>query len=161
MKFKSIFILFSISFASLVSCKKEDRNYDNYKSYQLDKLENLYSQNSGHYLVYIYFNECPYCEKIKTNIFNFLDENITKMYLFDIKRKSDIEGQTNRDKFKTRPQGDSDTDMKVLIDEMKGKASTLEETYFFGTPAIYDIEEGVLKDYVYGSENVVNYLKTF
>jgi len=146
--------------AFLSSCKnetEETRTYSDYAIYKFDNLYEMYSKNDSKYGVYFYFEECKYCKGIMSDIFNYLDkEEKTPFYLFDIKRKSTPEGTAYRDSFKDK----LSDDRNAMIEEMKNTSSSVQDTYFFGTPSLYIIENGILTDCLVGDDEVKNSLKT-
>ena len=80
------------------------------------------------------------------------------MYIFDIRSSSTQEGAKNREKFKVKPENYSDK-RDILIDEMKAnKPSLLIDTYFFGTPSLYEIKNGSFLDLCIGETQIINYL---
>ena len=162
-------ILFCLIPLLLVSCTINDdvvedlRDYSDYSEFSLSSIDQLYTKEEGNYIVEIFFPECPHCKAIKSNIFDYLDlqknnSEMKKLYFFDIRSSSSLAGNSNRDKFKTKPENYSNI-RDILIDEMRGaKPSTLEETYFFGTPSLYEINNNSFFDLYVGSTNITNYL---
>ena len=121
------------------------------------------SKEEENYLVEIYFPECSHCKNIKSKIFDYIDaqkddETLKKMYIFDIRSSSTQEGAKNREKFKVKPENYSEK-RDILIDEMKvNKPSLLIDTYFFGTPSLYEIKNGSFLDLYIGETQIINYL---
>ena len=79
----------------------------------------------------------------------------TKLYLMEFHKIDTDEGRLERAKFKTKPENysGSNSQIKKLTKEMLG-STKLEETYFFGTPTLYKIEENTLKNVVVGNTNI-------
>lgn len=150
-------ILISFLFLTLVSCgQNETRSYSEYSNFFLDDIDNFYQIEEEHYFIDLYQVECSHCENVKTNLFNYLDklnsgEKTLKIYLFDL--NSGVGGVLNRNKFKVKS---ANYDRNVLIREMeKTKPSSLNETYYFGTPSLYEIKDGRFEN-LYLGENEIN-----
>ena len=154
----------------LSSCTKSEkdivddlRDYQDYAEFSLNSIDELYSKEEENYLVEIYFPECSHCKNIKSKIFDYIeaqkdDETLKKMYIFDIRSSSTQEGAKNREKFKVKPENYSEK-RDILIDEMKvNKPSLLIDTYFFGTPSLYEIKNGSFLDLYIGETQIINYL---
>lgn len=150
--------LFSLFLVTLVSCApqvEETRNYDEYEENHLSSLDEFFTLEYDAYFIELYQIDCPHCIGTKTTIFNYLDKQNSEgtqipLFLFDMNERN---GQENRNKFKTKPK---DYKYEVLVREMENsKPSTLEETYFIGTPTIYEIVDHKINK-VYVGTNEVN-----
>ena len=154
---KSKFLFLIIVLFSLCACSStnETRSYDEYQNNHLLSLDEFFKDDLNHYFVEIYRFDCSYCENVKTSVFNYLDrqnngENLTPLFLFNM----DEGGQSaNRNRFKSKPEHANNDS---LIREMEtNKPNTLSETYFLGTPIIYEIVDEKV-DQVYLGANEVN-----
>lgn len=165
-------VIFLIPLFLITSCsnteenKEDTRDYSDYFDFSLTSVDELYQKEEEKYFVEIYFPECKYCKAIKDTVFNYIDayknnDSLTKLYIFDIQSSSTLGGKSNRDKFKTKPASYSDADKKLMIEEMvNNKPTTLEETYFFGTPSLYIVENGAFSELISGSTMISNYLSS-
>ena len=127
-KIKFLFLIFLFIF----SCNK-NYEYEDFIDYQINVLD-LYNMD-GDYEVYFYQDNCSHCENIKNKIFNYAyklnKKEDYKFYFCNVIKKSD-----------TYYFKDGDKERNELIDEMKNNSvSSLEETYFFGTPSLYIIKD--------------------
>ncbi len=154
---KKSVILISFLFLMLVSCgQNETRSYSEYSDFFLDDIDNFYQIEEEHYFIDLYQIECSHCENVKTNLFNYLDElesgeKSLKIFLFDL--NSGDGGIPNRNKFKVKGEN---YDRNILIREMEqAKPKTLNETYYFGTPSLYEIKDGKFEN-LYLGENEIN-----
>lgn len=164
--FKGVLCL--ISLLSIASCannsgEEETRNYEDYLENAIP-FNDVYAKE-GKYAVYAYGSYCSHCTTIKGDVFDFIDKlkggyktTINNLYLLEFHPYSSEIGQTERNSFKVKP---TEYDEKTLISEMiEAKPTSLAETYFFGTPALYVIENNQLVDFLIGSVAIPNYLNS-
>ena len=151
-------VLLSLCLLTLVSCApqvEETRNYDEYEENHLTSLDEFFSLDYDFYFIELYQIDCPHCIGTKTTIFNYLDKQNNEgveipLFLFDMNEGN---RQENRNKFKMKPEN---YNYEVLVREMENdKPSTLEDTYFIGTPTIYEIVDHKVNK-VYVGINEVN-----
>ena len=125
-------------------------------------MDDFYSLN-GKYCIEVYYPTCYYCINLKPHLFKYLDKlesgkASTMVYFFDIGKSGPGIGNTNRSRFKLKP---SNYDRDELIKEMEeNKPSTLSETYFFGTPSLYVIENNSFKDLIVGDKTIASYFNS-
>lgn len=160
-KFGIIVMLSSL----LVGCKniidpsKETRNYSDYKEFNL-KIENFYNATVSDYYVYCYREDCPDCVPLKGYVLDYLDEfkenkKDTILYLVEFHNANTDLGRVERSKFKVKPDDykGNNSEIKKLTKEMLG-ATKIDETFFFGTPSLYHIFNGALKNCFIGSASI-------
>lgn len=159
----SIFLTF---FATLTSCTNhendnETRSYADYPEFALPSIDEMYELKDVEYYVEYYFPECPHCQNIRSSIYNYMDkvkngdENIP-LYYFNIENGSTSNGSINRSKFKIKP---NSYNRDVLVSQMiREKVSKVSDTYFFGTPSLYVIKNGVLADFYIGEVDIPAFL---
>ena len=139
------------------------KDYKDYEKFFLSSLDDFYSMD-GKYSIQLYYESCPSCKKTKPYLFRhleFLNADMKKsnVYIFDMKSKSDESGQgiINRSKFKSAP---SSSSRDKLIDEMiNNGVDKTSDTYFFGVPSLYIIENNKLVDFKYGSDEIIDYYR--
>jgi len=142
--------LFLLITGILTSCSwgydpdKETRDYTDYLEYTITN-EDMYKMGDDYY-VYAYRPDCKDCVPMKGYILDYLDElkSGTKskpLYLLEFHNINTDVGRLERADFKTKPDDykGKDSEIKELTEEMVG-AKSLIETYFFGTPSLYDIK---------------------
>ena len=167
MRFARLLMIFSVFM--LVSCNgpkpsfidTKNRNYDDYyERFGINNLEEeFFYKDSNHYLIYIYSDTCSHCHNIKGVILDYLDSiidetcnGITDIYIFNGSKDPNF-----RTYFKEKPKNwQSDGLQNTLITQMIG-ASSLAETYFFGTPSLYTIKDHVLSTFYLGEDTVGDY----
>lgn len=175
-KGKIITFLSITSTLLLTSCGNEDivetpngkvdistKEYKDYEEFFLPSLDEFYSLE-GKYSVQLYYETCPSCKQVRPYLFRHLeflkaDMKKSKSYIFDMKSKKDESGQgvLNRNKFKSIP---ANPDKEKLMDEMvNNKVNKVSDTYFFGVPSLYVIENNQLVDFYYGSDEIANYYR--
>ena len=169
MKNKFKFILPIIGLM-LVGCGEtntnETRTYDDYLNHYIS-LDDFYHDNEK-YAIYVFGSYCNPCNSIKTNIFNYADSfykgdkhSFDNFYFFEFQRSSSDVGKEQRAAFKNKGDEYTGTDDEInkLINEMlKAKPTKVSDTYFILTPSIYVIENGILVDYLKGSNSIPNWL---
>lgn len=82
MKFiKIITILFAFSF--LAGCDvAKNLDYSDFNNRQVNKT-NAMEQVEGTYYIYVYSNNCQYCENIKQDVLKYADSGSYKLYLYN------------------------------------------------------------------------------
>lgn len=162
------FIVLSILGFLLTACddknSNETRTYDDY----LDRYITLndFYQKDGKYGIYVFGKYCHWCDVIKTDVFNYADSlknekrKLDNFYFFEFKSQKVEEGIKQRAEFKVKPSNWEKKREELVHEMVSNHASSVSETYFMATPAIYIIENKVLVDYVDGSKSIPNYLKT-
>jgi len=158
---KSAFLLSFIAL-SCISCGKnvteyEGKTYDDYKEFQLEKIDDFYNADEGTYFLQFYFETCPYCKKVMPHLFRYLSEsNNPKVYIFDIKSSSDPTGDTYRHMFKERNDKLTNEDYENLTNEMvQSHPSNIQDTYFLSVPSLYKITNHKLENFYMGSSNLI------
>lgn len=158
----TLFLCILVSTSCNDTKKYEDLDYNDFEQFSLTTLDNFYSLE-GTYCVELYYPSCQHCVSLKPYLFKYLDEydrgeKSTKVYFFNVESSTTANGKLNRAKFKLKP-ADSNRDELVL--EMKeNKPTTLGETYFFGTPSLYVIENNSFKDLIIGDKTIASYFNT-
>ena len=172
MKINKYRIILPIIGLILVGCSEtnteETRNYSDYLNHYIS-LENFYHTNER-YAVYVFGAYCNPCTSIKTEVFNYVDSfykgdkhSFDNFYLFEFQTSSSEEGKEQRAAFKNKGENYTGTNEEIekLINEMlKAKTTKVSDTYFISTPSIYVIENGVLADYIRGSNTIPNWLSS-
>ena len=154
LKINKLFVPFILFAGILTSCNwqydpdKETRDYTDYAEYTI-KIEDMY-QKGDNYFVYAYRPDCKDCVPLKGYILDYLDElkagtKSKPLYLLEFHNINSDEGRLERAYFKTKPAEykGKDAEIKTLTEEMVG-AKVVEDTYFFGTPSLYDIQNNSL-----------------
>lgn len=170
MRFARLFVLLSIF--SLVSCNKtrdfsdhKNREYSTYYDrFLLNDLNDFYNQDSDLYIIYMYGSTCEPCTKIKGVILDYLDEIIdgtctyvTDFYIYERELDPNYSsGAWSSYYFKPLPENATSI-RNTLITEMLG-ATSLSETYFFGTPSLYIIKDHSLDNLILGSSSCGDYI---
>ena len=103
---------------------------------------------------------CKYCDYCKGAVLDYLDilrsginKKLENLYIFEREKDPKF-----REIFKQKPVDFSfNRDKELYIEKMLG-ASTISETYFFGTPSLYIIKNHKLTDVLVGDQNVGSYL---
>lgn len=147
------FLLFSLFSCGITSIRGSDKNYSEYSDFYLSSLDDFYSMEEDKYFIYLYSNSCSFCDDIKGNLFDHLEENKNNLgikgYIFNIFSNSNAQGKENRAKFKEK---ESDYNQDELVKEMSNaKPSSISETYFFSTPSIYLIENHMFSNIFIGN----------
>lgn len=140
-----------------------NKEYKDYKDFFLPSLDEFYSMD-GKYSVQLYYETCPSCKKTRPYLFRHLeflkaDMKKSKVYIFDMKSKSHEsgEGVINRSKFKGAPEGST---KEELINEMiKDGVNKTSDTYYFGVPSLYVIDDHKLVDFYYGTDEITDYYR--
>jgi len=167
-KISKLFVL-PLFALSLFSCSNssiddvETRDYSDYVEFN-SKVEDLYN-HEGRYAFYVYQINCSHCVNIKGKLFDYLDSfkagnktYFTNFYLCSLSPYSSEEGIKERESFKEKPNEYVSDD---LIDEMiKAQPTSIAETFFFGTPSLYIIENKQFKTMRLGDTTIANYLAT-
>lgn len=162
---KLVFLLTTVLF-SLSGCgpaEEETRTYDEYQSNHLSSLDDFFTLEYDSYFIELYQVNCSHCEATKTTIFNYLDEqnegsDKTPLFLFDLNNGN---GSANRNRFKEKPSWYDGTNYDALVREMEeNKPAALNETYFIGTPTIYEIVDHKVSHVYVGSNEVNGVLKS-
>lgn len=155
MKIRILFLITTLFSLCACSSPNETRSYEEYQNNHLLSLDEFFKDDLNHYFVELYRFDCSYCENVKPSVFNYLDrknsgEDLIPLFLFNM----DEGGQSaNRNKFKSKPEHASNDS---LIREMEtNKPNSLSQTYFLGTPTIYEIVDNKVNQ-VYLGANEVN-----
>ncbi len=147
----------------LLETTLDSRSYKDIPGALLDNLDNFYLQDYKKYYVYIYFETCPYCLKIKGEIISYLLSEKNKevpIFVFDMKSSLSEEGKENRAKFKLAEEATSSKDFKRFIEEnIKNKETELKNTYYRYVPALYEISDNHYSNCYIGETEVVSQLK--
>src|SRR5574344_162313 len=166
-------ILLLLPFLFLTSCntnnsgEDETRVYEDYATHQYKDLNDFY-KGSGTYCIYLYQISCSHCTAIKSDIFDYMDAQdkgektyFSNFYIFCLDAKSSETGTTQRATFNYKGTSYSDEEAKAYISEMKrNKVSTTADTYLFGTPSLYIIENNTFSDLIYGQTDIAAFLST-
>jgi hypothetical protein len=143
----------------------DDRSYTDLTNNQLGTLDDFYTKSTDKYFVMIYMETCPHCENIKDVVFNYVasleGSNNPNIYLFDMGSRSTDIGLANRARFKsTDDLTGSTTDEKVAqanTNMLAQNANTLANTYYFGVPGFYVVENNTFSKLIVG-ETIGTYL---
>ena len=140
----------------------KNRQYsDYYDEFGINKLQDeFYSKDENAYGIYMYGIGCKYCDYCKGAVLDYLDilrlginKKLENLYIFEREKEPKF-----RDIFKPKPEDFLyNRDKELYIEKMLG-ASTISETYFFGTPSLYIIKNHKLTDVLVGDQNVGSYL---
>lgn len=170
MKNKILPLIFgSIVMLSVFGCS--DNEVSNGKSYedlvdnQLTTLDNFYSEPESKYFVLLHFSTCPHCQNIKDTVFEYVDtiatENNPKIYFFNMGLPNTETGIANRSKFKSTSDLTGSTANEKIAQantNMKdGKVNSPANTYYFGVPALYVVENNTFSEFIVG-DTVATYL---
>lgn len=138
---KSILFVFTL----LLSCSTKtdssismEKDYDSY-IYLHIKWEEIFKQFETHYLIYVYSASCGHCNEIKNEVLCFIDLNIIPVYLIVFEKGIPISNK----------------------EESKIGISSIDELSIIGTPSLIDIEEGIVKNNLGGSNKILDYLKIY
>ncbi len=140
------------------------KKYSDYNEFKLDSLNNFYSHD-GTYSIEIYYEGCPHCNNVKPYLFRHFElfkqeQKTSRVFIYDMKDGASPEGKINRSYFK-QILDESNYKIDYYITEMiKNKTNTISETYYFGVPTLYVIENHTLKDVVYGEKSLINYYRS-
>lgn len=155
--------IFGLIVSSLISCKGNEEKYNLYPNEHI-KIQDLYSFN-GKYIVFCYGSWCPHCLKIQDTMVDFFEEIKNKnncfdsFYLISFEKSSLEEGITEREMFKKKPGNYDPNNPQYLIDEMKeNHINKVEDTYLFGFPQMYIIENNSFQDVIIGSSEIPEYI---
>lgn len=157
---KKLILLLTTVLFSLTGCgptQEETRTYGEYQSNHLSSLNDFFTLNYDSYFIELYQVNCSHCEATKTTVFNYLDKqnegsDKTPLFLFDLNSGN---GSANRNRFKEKPSWYDGTNYDALVREMEeNKPSTLNETYFIGTPTIYEIVDHKVSQVYIGSNEI-------
>ena len=136
----------------------DSRDYSIFKDYKLDSLDNFYSLQDEKYMIYLYYDQCPYCFKIRGKIYDFLlSEHNIKLYPFNMFSSVSEFGIEYRAKFKNIANNKEEIEKEKNIEINEGVCE-LKDTLFVGVPALYVIEKNKLNDFICGSEEIVEYI---
>lgn len=139
-----------------------NRSYDNYSEFYItDIKESMYTQKEDKYIVYIFRRACSSCIDIKGALLDYLDSykvnTLTyKLYLYEWNLKSDIYAG-DLQYFKGSLYYEETKEIERLILTTIG-VSTTEETYIYGTPALYFVENNKLVKYIYSTNDIGEWL---
>lgn len=173
MKINKLAILLPLLLLVLPGCDNSStdatRDYDNYNDHDI-AFDDFYKKD-GRYGVYVFGTYCSHCTDIKNSIFDYEDSlnkgedrGLDNLYLLEFSKFGSTDGTYQRNLFKNKPSDFNSSDeasVTKLVNEMiDGKASTLSETYFMYTPAIYIVENNYLVDFIGGSAKVPEYLSS-
>jgi len=157
-------ILITFPFIFCASCGEEStieetRKYEDYAEFSFSDVTKMYELEEEHYYVEFYSETCPYCEKLKTSLFDYLDkfkkeEVTTKVYIFDARHAESDVGKAVRANFKSKPEN---YNKDVLLKEMKdNEVSTVNQTYWFSIPGLYEVTNGKYTSYTSGTNDIAN-----
>jgi len=138
----------------------KERNYDEYKEYELESLDSFYNVSSDKYFIYLYSTECIDCEQIKNFVLSYYDlneENLPKMYKYNMHSMSSEVGIENRSKF-------AKNEYSWIYNAnwmIENHPSSMDETYFCGTPSLYVINNNILEDFVYDIEPTKAFIEKY
>ncbi len=154
---------------SLFGCSNndstDDKSYEDLVDDQLTTLDDFYLKPESKYFVLLHFSTCPYCQNIKDTVFEYVDTittlNNPKIYFFNMDLKNTETGDVNRAKFKSISDLTGSTNDEKIAQantNMKdGKVNSLANTYYFGVPALYVVENNTFSEFIVG-ETVATYL---
>lgn|SRR5574344_199001 len=137
-------------------------DYTDYMEYQVYPDE-MYSQTATKYAIVITNPNCPHCEDIKSYYFNYIDA----INQNDSRCKYDafywmyigFRGTSTRTKMINISSSDEGCDVATIKQKMiDEKVNKIENTYCYGTPSLYVIENGYFSDIVVGSSDVAKAL---
>jgi len=162
MKKIKLLSIIGISFL-LVGCGSTQNNTKNYEDYyaehSLTALDDFYNKGTGTYYIYLYSEFCSHCENIKDTVLSYYDldnpSNPT-MYLFNMNKKGSEEGDIYRLKFKQNVDSSGYLVLREYMD--KNHPTSLNDTYFIGTPTIYVIKNNKYDSMLLGDEEITTYL---
>lgn len=162
LKICSLFLCVFITTSCNDTKKYEDLDYKDFEQFSLSTLDDLYSLK-GTYCVELYYPTCSHCVSLKPYLFKYLDEyergeKTTKVYFFDVESSTTANGKLNRAKFKLKSVNYNREEL--ILDMKENKPSTLSETYFFGTPSLYVIENNSFKDLIVGDKTIASYFNS-
>ena len=155
---------------TITSCGKTSASYEDTKNRQYnqyydsfginDLKEEFYSKEENTYGIYMYGIGCKYCDYCKGAVLDYLDSlklnidrKLDNLYIFEREKEPNF-----REYFKLKPDDFSyNRDKDLYIQKMLG-ATSITETYFFGTPSLYIIKNHKLQDVLVGDNSVGSYL---
>ena len=156
--------LILLSGCSANSIDVSNKDYIDYESYYLTSLDEFYKLEDNSYFVYLYSDVCSHCDDIKKEIFTYL-ENMTlssfsksKLYIYNMHSIKTNEGMINRNQFKQIEDSEGKTQEQLINEMVINKPTSLKETYFFGTPSLYLIENNSFSNLKIGTREVVSSL---
>lgn len=115
-----------------------EKSYDNYYDLKIE-WEDLFKQDEASYIVYIYSETCYYCNKIKNDIFNFIDKDFYPIYLINFNK-----------------------DIPVFNElECTIGATSIDNVWIGGTPNLIHIVNRHVFMNIAGAEKITNYLDLF
>ena len=130
------FLLLSCSNTNLeiVEPKEEEPQLD-YQLIDHIEYETIFSQPEEQYRVYFYSKTCGHCEILKKDILSYALSNIEIVYFIDF---TDLHYYGNKK-------------------DLTGICS-IDDFYIFGTPFFVGINNGAIKDYYYGVNQIREYI---
>ncbi len=137
-------LLLMAMFASCSPAQSEQISKNAPSEYELQQYEHidwsdLFKQKETNYFVFFYSQTCSYCHEIMGDVQSFIQDEIVKMYLLDIKASSE-----------KVPIG-NDTENTI-------GTGNIDDLFIKGTPSIVEINEGIVTSNIAGKEKCLTFL---
>ncbi len=146
----------------LINTNLDSRRYEEINNSFFSSIEEFYTFDYKKYYIYLYFEACPHCFKIKPNIISYLESEKAKevpLFTFNIYSSNSEEGENIRNKFKVPLNVSSTDEFKKYIEEnIENKVNKIEDTYFRYVPSLYEIKDNVYSNCFVGENEIITFL---
>ena len=144
----------------LISTTLDSRSYSDFNNAILKEIEEFYTLNYKRYYIYLYFDTCPHCFKVKPTLLNYLSSPKNKevpIFTFNVFPSSSEEGKEIRNKFKVPNDVSSVDDFKnrYVKENIENKVNKVSETYFRYVPSLFEISDNHYSACYIGEDEII------